>query len=182
MSEPLETWLALGFLLVLLIVGVVRVRQLWRGPIFPESPEFAAIERAMPAFTPAIGTMASPFAARLLGVPSPAPEPFGTLLLLTFFGSCFLGLGAALFNWPKAIVPPHRRDDPGLLSSRPFRGSRLRRAASAPMPELPRWAFGLLGALVLVSLLGVMFLGWSPTLLVSLALPLIILGGARVRG
>lgn len=177
-----ETWLALTFFAALGAGGIFRVRQLWRGPIFPwETPGLAALERAIPAFTVTAWLFVCVAVAGLLGVPSPWPEPFLTLFLVAFFVPTGLGLSAALFNWPKAIVPPHRRNDPGLLSSRPFRAARSRPTAAVPMPELPRWAFGLVAALVLVVLSAVLLFGWPPALLVALALPLVLLGGARVR-
>lgn len=182
MTQSKEIWLALTFFTILAVGGIVRVRQLWRGPIFPwETPVFAAVERAMSGAVATTWLFVCLGVSGLLGVPSPWPEPFLAMFVAVFLATAGFALSAALFNWPKAIVPPHRRADPGFLSGRPFRDSVSRPASAAPMPDLPRWSFGLVAGLVLVALGGVMFLGWPPTILAALALPLVLLGGARAR-
>lgn len=58
------------------------------------------------------------------------------LLLILFLFACFFTMiTVILFNWPKSVVPPGRRDDPGALAE--MRGA-IRLDLRTPQSQTPR--------------------------------------------
>jgi len=147
-TEPLSPFA--WFLIVLwgltCVLAVPRVIRLWRGEIeiFPRSmPSWRAYIRAAPLglFAMMLAVVGTPLLALAGGVgawppaslgPDPSvPKVLLTLLVgaicLLFFVAAGLIVTVTLVNWPKVVVPPNMRNEPGLLHGGGRGAGRVRR-------------------------------------------------------
>ena len=128
--SPVE-WAAFAVFAGFIIASACRLPRLWRDEApglkhMPEGwpwgpPGWRAFVRAVPSATIfGIGTIIT--IPILIAAPEQSGGTFTRSLgvILPFVVVFVLGvlamLGTALFNWPKALVPPHLRDQQGAAS------------------------------------------------------------------
>jgi hypothetical protein len=118
------------FVLLFMVTGsVFFVRAAWlhwtdsdrapnlRTPLYPTNPSvLRGYERGVVAFagwlmSMTIGGIAG--AATAAGGSGPAVEAVGTFFILGSFPLLLLHTTITWFNWPKFLVPPHRRSETG---------------------------------------------------------------------
>lgn len=123
MSKSTETIVALLPTATVFLLGTPVALRLWRN----ESPSFndqtalerwgnprsaRAFRRVFPLSIFAVGLTAGAWTATIIG----GTTNSATIAFLLLSGICMLfAILIVLLNWPKALVPPHLRNEPGLL-------------------------------------------------------------------
>ena len=120
-------WLWLSFGLVAAVMACfLSVTRVWRGELLgrdaisKDAAQGAAFVRSAPTGCfMFLGFMIICFAAGLLSPEGGTAPAWLAVVTFVFLGVCMVLLGTIIaFNVPRALVPPERRDERGLLSTK----------------------------------------------------------------